>query len=419
MRQAIRNFSLFFLVFLGTGLNASAQALEKYLREAAENNPEVKAAYAQFEASLQQSPQVSSLPDPTLTVGAFGRMMQSDMGAEEAKLSLMQMFPWFGTLGAMEDAANLMAEARFQEYLDVRDQVFLKVKTAYAELFLVSRTVELQRENLDILNSYKELALSGLRSGNSPMVNVVKIDLELDAAATELEILQESLVPLKVNFNLLRNRSGEEEVVIPDSLTITPMEEFVMEDSLIRHPKIQMLQREKEGYQKQQEVARKQGMPQLGIGLDYTINSKTPTGMHGMNGQDAYMPMLSVSLPIFRKKYKAARKEAEFLEEAAGHQQAFELNELTSSYVMTKYEWNTALKLLDLYERQVRSSEQANELLISAFSNSRGSFEEVLDMNQTILLLKMQQLEAQAKAFSAQARMEYLISNTTGNEPEQ
>ena len=182
---------------------------------------------------------------------------------------------------------------------------------------------------------------------------------------------------------------------------------------------IQMLEKDKEGYQKQQEVASKQGMPQLGIGLDYTINSKTSTGMHGMNGQDAYMPMLSVSLPIFRKKYRAARKEAEFLEEAARHQQSFQINELTASYEMTKYQWSTALKLLDLYARQIRSSEQANELLISAFSNSRGSFEEVLDMNQTILLLKMQQLEAQAKAYSAQARMEYLISNTTGNEPEQ
>src|SRR5690606_6834640 len=134
----------------------------EYLKIAADNNPEIKASYARFEAALQRSPQVSGLPDPTLTIGAFGRMMQSDMGAEEAKISLMQMFPWFGTRGAMKAASNLMAEARFQEYLDLRDQVFLKVKTAYAELFLVSQTARLQKENLEILKAYKELALSGL-----------------------------------------------------------------------------------------------------------------------------------------------------------------------------------------------------------------------------------------------------------------
>src|SRR5690606_4388195 len=151
---------------------------------------------------------------------------------------------------------------------------------------------------------------------------------------------------------------------------------------------------------------------------DYTINSKTPTGMDDMNGQDAYMPMLSVSLPIFRKKYKAARKEAEFLEEAAEHQQRLQMNELASDYEMARYELSTARKLLELYQRQIKSSEQANELLISAFSNATGNFEEVLDMNQTILLLKIQQIEALVKGFSAQARIDYLFSKTSGNEQE-
>src|SRR5690606_16358166 len=225
------------------------------------------------------------------------------------------MFPWFGTRGAMKEATNLMAEARFQEYLDLRDQVFLKVKNAYAELFLVSQTARLQKENLEILKACKELALSGLRSGNAPMVNVVKIDIELDAAATEVEILEERLLPLKANINLLLGRPAGEEVFIQDTLELSLFEEPALAEGFEDHPRMQMIQKEKEAYEKQQEVAQKQGMPQLGLGLDYTINSKTPTGMDDMNGQDAYMPMLSVSLPIFRKKYKAARKEAEFLEE--------------------------------------------------------------------------------------------------------
>lgn len=419
MKNSIIKYSLLLLVFLGSGIPASAQQLEEYLKIAADNNPEIKASYARFEAALQRSPQVSGLPDPTLTIGAFGRMMQSDMGAEEAKISLMQMFPWFGTRGAMKEASNLMAEARFQEYLDLRDQVFLKVKTAYAELFLVSRTAALQKENLEILKAYKELALSGLRSGNAPMVNVVKIDIELDAAATEVEILEERLLPLKANFNLLLGLPAGEEVVVQDTLELSLSEEPALAEGFDEHPRMQMIQKEKEAYEKQQEVAQKQGMPQLGLGLDYTINSKTPSGMDDMNGQDAYMPMLSVSLPIFRKKYKAARKEAEFLEEAAEHQQRLQMNELASDYEMARYELSTARKLLELYQRQIKSSEQANELLISAFSNATGNFEEVLDMNQTILLLKMQQIEALVKGFSAQARIDYLFSKTSGNEQEQ
>lgn len=419
MKRTIKNFALLPLLLLGMVLQASGQQLEEYLEIAAENNPKVKAAYAEFEAALRQSPQVSSLPDPTLTVGAFGRMMRSDMGAEEARFSLMQMFPWFGTLSAKEQAANLMAEAEFQEYLDVRNQVFYEVREAYAELFLVKETIALQRENLSILETYKDLALSGIRSGNASMVSVVGIDIKRDAAATEIAILQDKMTPLRADLNLLLNRPLQEQIAVEDTLSFSLAEELASPEALAAHPSLQKFQKQKEAYEMQQEVAQKEGMPMLGIGLNYTVNSKTPTGMPDMNGQDMYMPMLSVSLPIFRKKYKAAREEAEFMEEAAVQRQVVQKNELLSSYEMAQYELRTAQKLLDLYEKQIKSSEQASELLISSFSNSTGNFEEVLDMNQNILLLKMQQLEALKKGFTAQARLKYLFSKTSANETEQ
>src|SRR5690606_7581265 len=101
---------------------------------AAENNPRLLAAYAEFEAAMQRAPQVSGLPDPTLTAGTFGGM-ETLMGTETANFQLMQMFPWFGTLGKKEDAANLMAEAKFQQYLDAKNDVLFRVKSMYAELY--------------------------------------------------------------------------------------------------------------------------------------------------------------------------------------------------------------------------------------------------------------------------------------------
>ena len=69
-------YKLLFLLAGFLSLPITAQEdLEDYLQLAASNNPGVQAAYAQFEAALQKSPQVSSLPDPTLTVSAFGRMI--------------------------------------------------------------------------------------------------------------------------------------------------------------------------------------------------------------------------------------------------------------------------------------------------------------------------------------------------------
>src|SRR5690606_13545540 len=200
-------YKLLFLLAGFLSLPITAQEdLEDYLQVAASNNPGVQAAYAQFEAALQKSPQVSSLPDPTLTVSAFGRMMESSMGAEEAVFSLMQMFPWFGTLKAREDVANLMAEAQFQNYLDVRNQLFFEIKSAYAQLYEVERTIELQEENMEILGSYKDLALSRFSSGSGQMVDVVRIDIQNEGALTAIEVLRDQLEPLKTDFNLLLNR---------------------------------------------------------------------------------------------------------------------------------------------------------------------------------------------------------------------
>jgi len=102
-------YLMFIIAFYS--INGQSQTLKDYLVIAAQNNPEVKAAYTEFEAAMQKSPQVSSLPDPSLTMSAFGRMIETRIGAQEARFSFMQMFPWFGTLSAKENAANLMAEA--------------------------------------------------------------------------------------------------------------------------------------------------------------------------------------------------------------------------------------------------------------------------------------------------------------------
>lgn len=81
------------------------------------------------------------------------------------------------------------------------------------------------------------------------------------------------------------------------------------------------------------------------------------------------------------------------------------------------YELNRAKKLIALYERQLESSDQANSLLISSFSNATGNFEDVLEMNQDILLLQTQKIEAIKEGFIADARLDYLFSKTEQDEP--
>ncbi|MDD3721706.1 MAG: TolC family protein [Lutibacter sp.] len=400
------------LLFLW-GLGSNSQTLDQYLQTAAENNPKLKSAYAQFEAAMQKAPQVAGLPDPTLTMSAFGKMIETRLGGQEANFSLVQMFPWFGTLQAKKEASVLMAEAKFQNYLNLRNQLFFDVKSVYAELYALQKTIQLKKENLAILDSYRELSLSRFKSGNAPMVNVIKVDIKREAAKTEINLLEDIMKPLETKFNLLLNQKLETIVKVQDTLMFkNPKILLNSEDLFKNHPSVVGLEKQKESYEFQQIIAQKEGLPMLGLGIDYSIISKRTDANPEMNGQDAVMPMFSVTLPIFRKKYNAAKKEAVFMVSSIEQEQEAQKNDLQGAYELTIYELKKAEQLITLYEKQLVSSAQANKLLISGFSNATIDFEEVLQMNQDILMLQTQKVEAIKNGFTAEAKLEYLISKT-------
>ena len=50
----------------------------------------------------------------------------------------------------------------------------------------------------------------------------------------------------------------------------------------------------------------------LGLGLNYSLINKNEMSTSAMNGKDMIMPMVTVTLPIYRKKYNAMQTEADF-----------------------------------------------------------------------------------------------------------
>jgi outer membrane protein TolC len=408
----LKIMSVFLLLILISTLQigeVQAQSIDDYLQMAAENNPKLQSAYAEFEAALQQSPQVASLPDPTLTVSAFGRMIETRVGRQEARINFMQMFPWFGTLKAKEDAANLMAESGFYKYLDVRNQVFFDIKSLYAEIYALEKTIDLQREQLKILDSYKDLALSQFKNASAPMVNVVKIDIKKDELQTEIELLEELKQPLQSQFNLLLNRGIAEEIQVQDTM-LFEMNAVLGNENFEDHPTVALLNKQEEAYNMQKVSAKKEGLPTIGLGFDYSIISPRDVENLEGNGRDAIMPMVSITLPIYRKKYKASIKQAELMGESVERSQKSRLNELRGEYESTKYDLLKAEKKLNLYDRQIQSSKKALKLLSSGFSNSISGFDELLQMNQDLIDFETQKIEAIKAGIIAEAKMDYLFS---------
>ncbi len=404
---------ILFISLVVAGFAANAQTLEDYFQIAAENNPGLQAKYKDFEAALQKVPQVSSLPDPTFSFGYFISPVETRVGPQRAKFSLSQMFPWFGTLEAQADAASLMADAKYQAFVDARNRLYYNVSEAYYPLVELKRLKAIEQQNIEILQSYKTIANSKFKNGVSPMTDVLRVDIMLKDAQTNLGILNKKEKPLLATFNNLLNRDELKPVVLQDSLSMKVLPENFRRDSMLtNNPMLNAIDLKQQASEKSELAAQRQGLPSFGVGLDYALVGKRTDMDVADNGKNAFMPMVSVSIPIFRKKYRAAEKEAQLMQEQYSFQKEETINSLTSGYESILFQIQQQNDLIDLYKEQILETEQTLNLLFSAYGNSGKDFEEVLRMQQQLLKYEKMKAMAETQYQTALAKLNYITAKT-------
>ncbi|NJM25554.1 MAG: TolC family protein [Bacteroidia bacterium] len=231
------------LLFLAS-VSAGAQTLDAYLREAEANSPVLAASKAEADAALQRVPQFG-LPDPTLKVSALGQMAETRVGQQMTRVSLEQMFPWFGTLAAQKNAAALNAQAAFDLHLEARNKLFYQVRSAYYPLFEVRSQIELQKANRDILATYKTLATSRFESGRGKLADVLRVDIMLHEIDTEIKLLETREHPLRIAFNRLLNREDDAQVTSDMGLSIITTPALAHDSILTNNPQLLALQQKR------------------------------------------------------------------------------------------------------------------------------------------------------------------------------
>jgi outer membrane protein TolC len=409
--QAVMRQLQYITLFLFFVADVNAQsALSDYLTIAEQNNPGLKAKQEEFEAAMQKIPQVSALADPELSVSSFGQMVETRVGQQMARLSLSQMFPWFGTLKAQRHAAALSAQAIYESYLDRRNALNFNVRAAYYSLYELDQSIRLQEENLEILSTYKTLATTRFQNGSGKLTDALRVEIMINDLKTEINILTLKRKPLQTAFNNLLNRPADEAVIVPTDVRQQQTMTFSLDSMLTENPRLGELDRKIAAAQAQELVALKQGMPRLGLGFEYIITARRPDMTFEDNGRDAYMPMLTVSLPVYRKKYKAAVSEAKHMQQSFVERKTETENLLNTEYEMAIFERNKSEQELNLLDRQAAQTQQVIDLLLTGYGNSGADFEEVLRMQQMLLKYEMDKVSALKDYCIAEAKLIYLVA---------
>ena len=389
-----------------------SQSLDDYMLKAAENNPGLKASYHEFEAYIQKSAQVKALPDLTLSFGYFVSPVETRVGPQRARFSLVQMFPWFGTNSTKVSVTEQLAQAKYFEFADKKNELFYKVQQAYFPLVELYAHLEYQLENIEILRTYKRLATANFANDKGSMVDVVRVDIMIDNAKTEIELLNAKIDPLEIVFNRLLNNPDSTNVAVQPFPQIDRSQTYFIDSLVNNNPKILSLKENAKAAQTTTSLASKQGLPSIGIGLDYAIVDQRTDIDVPDNGKDILMPMVTMNLPLFRKKYNSAVQESTLRLQGIEYQKEQLTNELISNYEIEQYKLKQSVTLIELYENQVVKTRQAIDLLYADYANSGKDFEEVLRLEQQIIRYNLSKSTALKEYFVAKARLDYLTAKS-------
>ncbi|HCT54063.1 MAG TPA: TolC family protein, partial [Balneola sp.] len=210
-------FYMFIILILSSTLNA--QTLQSYQQEAAQNNPELKASFNRYLSELESRPQVGSLPDPEVAFAYFISPIETRVGPQRARISVTQMFPWFGSLSEKRSVSEANAKAQFEQFQEQRNRIFYQMEMIWSDLFEVEQQIRIAEENLRIINTLLEVSLSRYENGLTSQVDVLRAQIEQEDLKTQIELLKDNRRLLKERFNEFRNVDESSEVIIPDNLS--------------------------------------------------------------------------------------------------------------------------------------------------------------------------------------------------------
>ena len=410
---------------LTCGLVSIAQAppdsLLQYLSIAAKNNPAVLQRFSEYKAAVQKVPQAGGLPDPELNVGVFIQPMELLGGKQYADLRLMQMFPWFGTLKSAKDEMSLAAEAKYEAFRDAQLRVFFDVRKTWNELQKIREDIRITGENIAILHTIEGYTMVKFKAagpagqpGDAGLADLYRVQIEIGDLENDLALLKDSETSVRAMFNSYLDRPPLSEValpgkLVPDSLGI-PVE-AVTDTMLAHNPELGMLRYEQLSSRAREKTVTMMSYPMLGLGVNYSVIGKSDMSASPMNGRDMIMPMATVTIPIYRKKYNAMQTEAKLMSTAAGQDYQSRANALETEYYEAVRLYKDGQRRMVLFDSQRKLASKTLDIMLKSFATGGTDLTDVLRVRQQVLDYELKEAEAVADYNTAVAWLQRLMAN--------
>lgn len=389
-----------FVLFLAIALPSQGQVYpEVYLEQALENNPALLAKQREYEATLSRIQLAGSLPDPQLTAGIYTPPMGRLMGDQYLDLGLMQPFPWFGTLGKQQEAAEQTAISKYSEFLEERNRLFLELTDLWLEIFRNNRQMELLGEFKEVLKDREDIIYARYGGGEGQsglMLDLYRLEIQMAALRNRMDKLEEEHRALRRIFNNLTGRDEMAEIETPAALpeNTEPLPEAGNNREVFaNNPRLLRAESDAEAARIRGELSSLETRPRFGVGLQYAMFGAGDPAMGQMDGGHMLMPMVSVTLPIFGRKNQATREEGRLLAERATFSRQEQADVLHREWFRLEEVIRNLQRDQGFFNQQLDIIYKTEELVLTGYASGDEGFDELLRIQDQLIELEWRLLE--------------------------
>lgn len=394
-------------------VSAEPMSLDAAVSLALQQNPEIQQLQHRLRAFEAKAKQASYLDDPQIAFQLGGVPLSNPTDLNQAdtnSIGIRQMVPFFGKLGLKEKIAQRETNVAAQELRAKEREIISMVKMAYADLFMAERSVEILREQLEILRLVIGATEARYRVGQVAQQDVFKAQLEQSQILNQLIVAEEEVTVAVVKLNAAMYRPPRTPVQISADVPLPggmPDASRLDELALANRPELQGAESEIERAEIMYELAdRNRKYPDFMLGWDYM---RMPMEMR----KDRYGAMINITIPF--SPWTAGRRNYEIEESLAEIRAARANREAMKNMTVrqvgeSQARGQAAKRSLQLYrDGLLTQAELSFRSALTAYQTGRVEFVNLLEAQRALREARMGYYKASATMLQSLAELERAV----------
>ena len=386
----------------------NAQQLELLIQEALVNSPEIQKFELQYNIASEKVNEVNSIPNTEIGVGYFVSEPETRTGAQRFKVSARQMIPWFGSITARENYVSSLVQAQYEDIVIAKRKLVVSVSQSYYNLFAIKAKQEILVENIELLKMYETLALTSVEVGKASAVDILRLQMRQNELDQLRQTLQQDFLAEQTLFNNLLNREETKVIEVIKALSIPSEAPLLSTESLQLHPELLKYDKLYKSIEQSELLNQKESAPNIGFGLDYIAVSERPDLSFNDNGKDIVMPMVSLSIPLFNRKYKSRSKQNELKQREITAQKQERSNKLETALDKAVKNRFSARISYDTQTKNLKQANDAEDILIKSYETGTIDFNDILDIQELQLKFQINQVKSVKSYYIQSTIINYL-----------